>query len=473
VIEMDDLRSRFATLDRVPVPDVWTAIERRLERLGAASTGRHTPVELVRRAGIATLPSHTDVVRRQRAFGRLAIAVLVAALLLGGAIVVGSSLLRLTPAPTPDASVSLDGPSVSADLFGAGSWTPTGTMNEGRFGETATLLPDGHVLVAGGSPSGGEIPSTSEVYDPTSRRWTAAGTMIAGSAQGHSATLLPDGRVLVAGGDQVGPGHPPQNSAQLYDPVTRTWTATGSMLNSRSHHVAVPLPDGRVLVAGGTGSDYRALAQAEVYDPATGTWTATGDMLAARAGPSGSLLPDGTLLVVGRSSADGLETQSAELYEPRSGAWTAAPSFAGAGGCRVAESLQDRRVLVVCAEDGGARTSATLYDQGTNAWTSTQDPPNTCCVGEAGPRGSTVGLADGRVLWKGLIDAGELYDPASATWVSAGGPTYPAEPSWALPYTSTTEGAGYYADTLTLLQDDTVLMTTLGAALVYDPDGRP
>ena len=175
--------------------------------------------------------------------------------------------------------------------------------------------------------------------------------------------------------------------------------------------------------------------------------------------------------MVGGSQSGTPDLQLAELYDPRVGTWSAAPSFAGPGSCRIATPLSDGEVLVVCAEANGARTSAELYDPTTGGWATTASPPVECCVGEAFPRGSIVLLLDGRVLWKDLVDPGELYDPASGAWTSAGGPTYPADPSWGLGFTGTDEGAGYYADTFTVLPDGRVLMTTMGAGLLYDPNG--
>ena len=87
----------------------------------------------------------------------------------------------------------------------------------------------------------------------------------------HTATLLPNGKVLVVGG--TGPGNVSLGSAELYDPASGTWTATGSLAMARRFHTATLLPDGKVLVAGGFGVGYTSLASAELYDPASGTWT--------------------------------------------------------------------------------------------------------------------------------------------------------------------------------------------------------
>src|SRR3989442_2681184 len=131
------------------------------------------------------------------------------------------------------------------------TWTVTGSLNTARFLQTATLLPNGLVLVAGGLDNGFHATSSAELYDPASGSWTATGNLTIERYE-HTATLLPDGKVLVAGGsDSTGNASP---TAELYDPVTGTWTATGSLNTERTEHTATLLPNGLVLVAAGEGS---------------------------------------------------------------------------------------------------------------------------------------------------------------------------------------------------------------------------
>src|SRR5947208_935280 len=80
-----------------------------------------------------------------------------------------------------------------------GSWTLTGSLNTGRFEYTATLLPNGMVLVAGGFDSNNNVLASAELYDPASGSWTTTGGLNTARAD-HTATLLPNGMVLVAGG---------------------------------------------------------------------------------------------------------------------------------------------------------------------------------------------------------------------------------------------------------------------------------
>jgi hypothetical protein len=126
----------------------------------------------------------------------------------------------------------------------------------------------------------------------------------------HTATLLPNGKVLVAGGNS---GGNLLASAELYDPATGTWTTTGSLNIAREIHRAILLPNGKVLVVGGYNGS-TAITSVELYDPAFGTWSTTSAMNTARHLPSAMLLPNGKVLVAGGNSGVG-SLASSELYD--------------------------------------------------------------------------------------------------------------------------------------------------------------
>jgi hypothetical protein len=135
---------------------------------------------------------------------------------------------------------------------------------------TITVLKDGRVLVAGGYRFGPTEATTgpqrtAEIYDPATGTWSPTRNMVYATEAGRTATLLPSGLVVVAGGrDDYGN----LAVAQAYNPVSGRWTRVNDLRGDRFEHIAAPLPGGRILVAGGTQmTPYTTLKSAEVYTP--------------------------------------------------------------------------------------------------------------------------------------------------------------------------------------------------------------
>src|SRR4029079_6053365 len=177
-----------------------------------------------------------------------------------------SSLDATSPSPSdlarPSASpVSVEGP--------GGTWIRTGSMINPGDGNLVRLL-DGRVLAMGGDSSDGAGGQTAELYDPVTGPWSATGSPLRDDVGYAPATLLPDGRVLAGFPDR----------AELYDPATGTWTATGTPPNGGAYLASSALlRNGKVLVVfNGSTPDHHGLAA--LYDPATGTWTATSKWIA-------------------------------------------------------------------------------------------------------------------------------------------------------------------------------------------------
>ena len=242
-----------------------------------------------------------------------------------------------------------------------GLWTLTGNRNAAISGATAVRLLDGRVLFAGGD-DGVDVVTTAEVYDPATGTFSLTGSLNVGREV--NGVLLPDGRVLLAGG--FGPGFAPLASAEIYDPSTGVWTLTGSMATPRQRYAAAILPDGRILYAGGQtvsvslGASAGAIAQAEIYDPVTGTFSPTGSMNIPRSRAGGYFVPlapvlsNGKVLIAGgQNQSSGTALNSVELYDPVTGTFSLAGNMSTPHSGPVECLLPDGRGLIF-----GGRTAA-------------------------------------------------------------------------------------------------------------------
>jgi hypothetical protein len=324
------------------------------------------------------------------------------------------------------------------------------------FGPVLVQLVDGRVLVIG---SGGRRPTAIAVlYDVRTGDSVNAGPMVsADSLVVSAAVLLRDGRVLVVGDSR--PIEVPFFAvAQVFDPTTMQFEPTGPMVTPRAGAGLALLPDGRVLMTGGTTAVDLDTTAAELFDPAASTFSATGSMRTLRASPM-TTLPDGRVFMVGGltpTSEGGSQVATAEIYDPRTGAFGAAgtmPLLGWVTGVDDAIAMPDGRVAVLGGSSLGMRSHASVWDLTSQTFSARFDgpewvfgatlladgrilmtgdrrranwagiyDPTTGAVREIRPpeawRPSSIRLADGRVLLVGGLVDGELHDGSGEPAVS-------------------------------------------------------
>jgi hypothetical protein len=300
-------------------------------------------------------------------------------------------------------------------VSGIGSVVLTAPMLAPRSGQSATLLPDGKVLIAGGMRRNQDFYKSAELYDPATGKFQPTGEMNQRRV-GHIAVLLGSGKVLVAGGwvGQAG-----TDSAELYDPANGKFTVIAKMTIQRGRPSATLLADGDVLIAGGEERDNESLAAAEIFHVKTLSFQRIGSMHYARISHTATLLNDGHVLIAG-GYGDRISA-SAELYDPKSGTFTETGGL-GAARCKhTAGLLPDGRVLIAGGSDSrgwnGNLNSAEIYDPHTGKFT----PASPMNDSRFKLPDEAVQLPSGRLLIAGGSKEVEVFDPASGKFLVAAG----------------------------------------------------
>ncbi len=297
-----------------------------------------------------------------------------------------------------------------------GIWIDTGSMEITRRSHTATLLPNGKVLIAGGFNATSKYLSSAELYDPATGSFSPTGSM-GTNRSNHTATLLPNGKVLITGGYYT------HASAELYNPATGSFSFTGSMGTARARQTATLLQNGKVLITGGIDFNYKFLSSAEVYDPATGTFTPTGSMGKPRISHTATLLPNGNVLITGGQTyfiPIGDYLSLVELYDPATGSFSPTGSMGYDRADHTATLLTNGNVLVTGGEGSRYRDSEELYDLSNGTFSYTAGS-----MGRVRIDHSATLLPNGKVLVSGgygnfTLASAELYDPSKGTFSFTG-----------------------------------------------------
>lgn len=313
----------------------------------------------------------------------------------------------------------------------AWDWVPpNGTAAVGSafatIGPTATLMPNNDIVFWGGRQTMAGAPLTSQSRTLAFTGWSSPPTPKDGGdgvvirRALHTATVLPNGLILLAGGTN-GPNI--LRTAELFDPGVPEFTDTLSpMHDARDLHTATLLPNGRVLMAGGfttNATSTGSTSTSEIYYPDTNLFLQAAPMISSRSNHTAVLLPDGNVLAAGGFGDNDVITATTEIYYSTAGFWRAAPSMPTARTLHTATLLNDGRVVVAGGlNSGGVLSSVHAFNTLTGTWAALAAMPI------ALHSHSATRLFDGRILVAGgnnglgEQDVSMIYDPSANTWTN-------------------------------------------------------
>ena len=322
------------------------------------------------------------------------------------------------------------GRAVPADTAAGAGWQTVGSLERPRAYARAVPLATGEILVVGGlDPDDPEVTSyVSELIEPSTGKVTLLPQPLLGRVN-HTVTPGWGDRVVVAGGTEFRRGDrgttywAPVDRVEVFIPHSRAWLVGAPLLEERSDHGAVALPDGRILVTGGNQGT-RLLRTTEIYDPSRDVWTPAAPMPRPRTQFSIAALPDGRVLVAGGFRDDGRLTISTLLYDPADDAWTEGPQMLDARLNHAMVPLPGGDLLFIGGESYGSGT-AERYDFRKNRFADAGRLASPRLVPQAAL------LGDGRVLLTGglafparggfrpLLES-EVWDPRTGSWDALG-----------------------------------------------------
>jgi Galactose oxidase, central domain len=326
----------------------------------------------------------------------------------------------------------------SAELFdpAKNAFAATSSMKDAREDHTATVLPAGKILIAGGESASGRALSSAELYDPISGRFSAVASKMDTARAEHTATLISgcncpaDGKILIAGGrSATGSLGSTLRSAELYDPATGKFSATGTMKATRARHSATLIASGplagNVLIAGGTSDEGGGdVATAELYDPATGQFTSTGRMSTPRENHSATWLSPsvvsgplaGSVLVAGGGDVSA-PSDNAEVFNPQTAAFSPVGAMTAARTLQAAVLLASGKVLIAGGQSSDTEflQSAELFDPAHATFAATGSMQNL----HAGATATVLDNGDALIAG-GRSNFADLYDPMAGTFSATG-----------------------------------------------------